>query len=113
MESDEPLIYRVGMFFYVIGGGAFLLFVVSDFAEKPQASEGWISGGYFVFEPGVFDYLKDDATVLEREPLEHLARDGQLMAYKHEGFWMCMDTLRDKRALEAMWTAGKAPWKSW
>ncbi len=86
---------------------------VTEFAEKPQASEGWISGGFFVFEPGIFDYLTDDATVLEREPLENLARDGQLMAYKHKGFWMCMDTLRDKKALEAMWAEQRAPWKVW
>lgn len=86
---------------------------VVEFAEKPQAAEGWISGGFFVFEPGVFDYLSGDATVLEKKPLENLARDGQLMAYKHDGFWMCMDTLRDKRALSAMWEQGRASWKVW
>ena len=84
---------------------------VLEFAEKPQAAEGWISGGFFVFEPAVFEYLADDSTLLEREPLEMLARDGQLMAYKHKDFWMCMDTLRDKRALETMWEKGQAPWK--
>ncbi|MCU0706318.1 MAG: glucose-1-phosphate cytidylyltransferase [Fimbriiglobus sp.] len=84
---------------------------VGAFAEKPQVGEGWINGGYFVFEPGVFDYLTDDATVLEREPLERLARDGQLMAYKHTGFWHPMDTLRDKELLERLWAAGNAPWQ--
>jgi glucose-1-phosphate cytidylyltransferase len=86
---------------------------VSEFAEKPQAAEGWISGGFFVFETGIFNYLKDDATILEKEPLENLARDGHLMAYRHHDFWMCMDTLRDKKALESMWKQGNAPWKLW
>jgi glucose-1-phosphate cytidylyltransferase len=83
---------------------------VQRFAEKPQTSEGWINGGFFVFEPGVLDYLVDDQTVLEREPLESLARDGQLMAYRHEGFWQPMDTVRDRQYLEQLWTAGNAPW---
>lgn len=86
---------------------------VVDFKEKPQTEEGWINGGFFVFEPEVFDYFKGDATVLEGEPLENLARDGQLMAYKHTGFWHCMDTVRDRNALEDMWTAKQAPWKIW
>lgn len=85
---------------------------VVEFKEKPQTESGWINGGFFVFEPAVFDYLKDgDATVLEAAPLENLARDHQLMAYKHEGFWQCMDTLRDKTRLEEMWAAGTAPWR--
>ena len=84
---------------------------VSSFAEKPQVSEGWINGGYFVFEPGVFDYLGTDSCVLEKEPLEQLARDGQLMAYQHHGFWQPMDTLRDKELLEKLWQSGDAPWK--
>ncbi len=86
---------------------------VVNFKEKVQADEGWINGGFFVFEPGVFDYIEDDATVLEAEPLENLARDGQLMAYKHEKFWHCMDTLRDKNALTDMWNNRKAAWKLW
>ena len=86
---------------------------VVEFKEKPQTDEGWINGGYFVFEPEVFKYLSGDQTVLEKEPLENLAKDGQLMAYKHEGFWQCMDTLRDKQLLEKLWESGKAPWKVW
>jgi len=86
---------------------------VADFKEKPQAGEGWINGGFFVFEPGVFKYLVGDATVLEAEPLERLCRDGQLMAWRHEGFWQCMDTLRDRQTLEAQWASGSAPWKMW
>ena len=84
---------------------------VTEFTEKPQTGEGWINGGFFVFEPGVLDYIVAEDTILEREPLENLARDGQLMAYKHDGFWQCMDTLRDKLALEKLWTEGNAPWK--
>jgi glucose-1-phosphate cytidylyltransferase len=83
---------------------------VRAFVEKPQVGEGWINGGYFVFEPGVFDYLDGDACVLERDPLERLARDGQLMAYRHAGFWHPMDTLRDKELLERLWAGGEAPW---
>lgn len=83
---------------------------VRDFSEKPQTGEGWINGGFFVFEPGVFDYLADDDTILERDPLERLAADGQLMAYRHTGFWQPMDTLREKHNLEALWAAGNAPW---
>jgi len=87
--------------------------LVSEFSEKPQIGEGWINGGFFVFEPGVLDYLDGDETLLEREPLERLARDGQLAAYRHSGFWQCMDTLRDVRLLESLWEGGKAPWKVW
>ena len=86
---------------------------VLSFKEKPQTESGWINGGFFVFEPGVFDYLGGDPTVLEAEPLERLAADGQLMAHKHEGFWQCMDTVRDRTRLEEMWESGKAPWKNW
>ena len=87
--------------------------VVVKFSEKPQTHEGWINGGFFVFEPQVFDYLKDDATILERDPMERLAAEGQLMAYQHEGFWQPMDTLREKMLLESMWSTGEAPWKIW
>ncbi len=83
---------------------------VKDFKEKPQSGEGWINGGFFVFEPSVFDYLSNDATVLEQEPLESLVRDGQLMAYEHPGYWQCMDTIRDRDALQAAWEGGNAPW---
>lgn len=86
---------------------------VAEFREKPQTGEGWINGGFFVFEPQVFDYLDGDATVLEGTPLEQLARDGQLMAYKHEGFWQCMDTIRDRQLLESLWATDRAPWKIW
>ena len=83
---------------------------VVDFKEKPQSGEGWINGGFFVFEPGVFDYLADDSTVLEQSPLENLVRDRQLMAYQHTGYWQCMDTIRDRDALQALWNGGRAPW---
>jgi glucose-1-phosphate cytidylyltransferase len=82
------------------------------FSEKPQIGEGWINGGFFVLEPAALDYLVGD-TPFEREPLERLARGGQLMAYRHESFWQCMDTLRDKRLLEGLWAAGNPPWKAW
>lgn len=83
---------------------------VRVFAEKPQGHEGWINGGFFVFEPGVFRYLSGDEEPLEREPLEQLARDGELMAYRHHGFWQPMDTLREKMLLEELWASGSAPW---
>ena len=86
---------------------------VTSFAEKPQVTEGWINGGFFVFEPEIFDYLGGDDTILEREPMERLAADGELMAYHHHGFWQPMDTLREKQMLESMWQAGKAPWRIW
>lgn len=80
------------------------------FSEKPQASEGWINGGFFVFEPGVLAHMPDDSISLERGPLEALAEQGQLMAYRHEGFWQPMDTLREKNLLESLWAEGNAPW---
>ncbi len=86
---------------------------VTEFSEKNQTKEGWINGAFFVLEPGVADYIAGDETMFEREPLEKLAQDGQLAAYKHEGFWQCMDTLRDKKLLERLWTSGDAPWKTW
>jgi len=86
---------------------------VREFSEKPQTGEGWINGGFFVFEPGVFDYLQDDDTVLEREPLEQLAAEGELMAFRHEAFWQPMDTIREKQLLETLWSRGDAPWKTW
>ena len=86
---------------------------IAKFSEKPQTAEGWINGAFFVLEPEVFEYIDGDLTLFEKEPLESLARDGKLMAYKHEGFWQCMDTLRDKKRLEKMWEADNAPWKTW
>jgi glucose-1-phosphate cytidylyltransferase len=87
--------------------------LVARFAEKPQAGEGWINGGFFVLEPGVVDYIAGDDTVFEREPLERLAAEGQLSAFRHEGFWQCMDTLRDVRQLDELWRRGIAPWCNW
>jgi len=84
---------------------------VREFTEKSQTDVGWINGGFFVFEPGVFDYLEGDDTVLERAPLERLAADSELMAFKHTGFWQPMDTIRDREHLEALWNSGQAPWK--
>lgn len=86
---------------------------VVSFAEKLQGSEGWINGGFFVFEPKVFDYIEGDDTLLEKEPLERLTADGQLMAYEHGGFFQPMDTLREKNLLEQLWKSGTAPWKIW
>lgn len=86
---------------------------IVEFTEKPQTGEGWINGAFFVLEPEVFDYIEGDATQWEREPLERLSADGQLMAYCHDSFWQCMDTLRDKRLLQTLWDSGKAPWKLW
>lgn len=86
---------------------------VFDFAEKPAGDGNWINGGYFVLEPGVFDYIKDDSTIWEREPLEKMSKRGQLSAYKHRGFWYSVDTLRDKKHVESLWNSGKAPWKIW
>ena len=86
---------------------------VERFTEKPQTAEGWINGAFFVIEPKVFDYIEGDSTQFEKEPMEGLARDGQLMAYKHEGFWQCMDTLRDKHLLQDLWDKGNPPWKMW
>jgi len=83
---------------------------VREFKEKPQAGEGWINGGFFVFEPGVFDYLDDDTTVLEQSPMENLARDNQLMAFEHRGYWQCMDTVRDRDSLQQLWASGTPPW---
>jgi glucose-1-phosphate cytidylyltransferase len=87
--------------------------VVENFLEKPTREMGWINGGFFVLEPAIFDYIDDDATVWEHEPLRALAAHGQLAAYHHEGFWRPMDTLKDKRDLEAAWQSGAAPWKIW
>lgn len=86
---------------------------IVEFSEKPQASEGWINGAFFVMEPQIADYIEGDDTLFEREPLERLASEGQLMAYKHDDFWMCMDTMRDKVMLEGIWETGKAPWRIW
>lgn len=87
--------------------------IVTKFIEKPQIGEGWINGGFFVFEPQVFDYIRGDETLLEREPMEKLATEGQLVAYKHERFWQCMDTLRDVQLLNDLWTGESPPWKVW
>ena len=86
---------------------------VSSFEEKPSDELGWINGGFFVLEPGVFGYIEGDATSWERAPLASIARDGQLSAFQHTGFWQPCDTLRDKRELEALWAAGRAPWRTW
>jgi glucose-1-phosphate cytidylyltransferase len=87
---------------------------VVAFQEKPEGDGAWINGGFFVLEPQVLDYIRGgDKTTWEREPLDNLAKDGQLNAYRHHGFWRPMDTLRDKTELETLWSSGKAPWKSW
>ena len=87
--------------------------VVCEFSEKPQTGEGWINGAFFVLEPEALDYIDGDDTHWEREPLERLAKEGQLMAYRHHSFWQCMDTLRDRVFLEQLWADGQAPWKVW
>ena len=86
---------------------------VRSFCEKPGGDGAWINGGFFVLEPDVIDYIDDDATVFEREPLQRLAENNALAAFKHRGFWQPMDTLRDKMYLEQLWDSGKAPWKLW
>ena len=86
---------------------------ISFFKEKPAGDGNWINGGFFVLEPSVFDYIEDDSTIWEREPLENLSNDGRLSAYKHDGFWHPLDTLRDKNYLQKLWEDGKAPWKLW
>jgi glucose-1-phosphate cytidylyltransferase len=95
------------------GGLVFDGDLVSQFTEKPQIGEGWVNGGFIVLEPAIFDYLDDDDDSLERKAFEQLAVEGQLVAYRHEGFWQCMDTLREKRLLESYWESGDAPWRVW
>ena len=84
---------------------------VKSFQEKPQVNKGWINGGYFVCEPGFFDLIKDDSTILERDPMENVAQQNQLFAFKHEGFWQCMDAKRDKDLLEELWQQKQASWQ--
>ena len=98
---------RFGSLHLVEGDG------VAGFQEKPQGDGGWINGGFFVLEPGVFEMIHSDASSWEAEPLQHLAAEGQLQAYRHHGFWQPMDTLRDRVYLEELWESGKAPWKRW
>ena len=86
---------------------------IASFREKPRGDGAWVNGGFFVVEPDALDYIAGDGTSWEQEPLRDLARDGKLSAYRHEGFWQAMDTLRDKNYLEELWTSGKAPWKVW
>lgn len=95
------------------GGMAISNGSVTDFKEKPQAGEGWINGGFFVFEDKIFDYLDNDSTILEKEPMENLVRDGQLMAFEHSGYWQCMDTVRDRDTLNELWRSEQAPWKGY
>ncbi len=87
--------------------------IVRGFQEKPQGDGGWINGGFFVLSPKAIDYIEGDATLWERDPMERLATEGQLMARQHNGFWQPMDTLRDKTYLDELWASGKAPWKIW
>lgn len=95
------------------GGLIFEGDLIAQFTEKPQIGEGWINGGFMVMEPKIMDYIPSDETNLEAQVLEQLARENQLAAYRHDDFWQCMDTLRDKRQLEGMWQEGRAPWKTW
>jgi glucose-1-phosphate cytidylyltransferase len=86
---------------------------VLGFKEKPAGEGAWINGGFFILEPGVIDYIKEDSTVWEKEPLQNMARSGMLSAYRHHGFWHSLDTLRDKYILEEIWQSGQAPWRVW
>ena len=86
---------------------------VVEFREKPEAGEGWINGGYFVLNRKAIDYIEDDQTIWERTAVERLAHDGQLVGYRHHGFWSCMDTLREKNYLQDLWESGNVPWKIW
>jgi glucose-1-phosphate cytidylyltransferase len=87
--------------------------LITDFTEKPQIGEGWINGAFFVLEPEVMNYIDNEEEMFEQGPLSRLAEDGQLMAYRHESFWQCMDTMREKHLLNEYWSSGKAPWKIW
>jgi len=87
--------------------------LVTEFVEKPRGDGGMINGGFFVLSPGVLDYIRGDDTTWEQEPLKRLAAEGQLAAWRHDGFWQPMDTLREKNLLEALWESGEAPWKTW
>jgi glucose-1-phosphate cytidylyltransferase len=86
---------------------------ILSFQEKPKSDGAWVNGGFFILEPQIFDYIAGNETIWEREPMESLTRDDQLLAYRHKGFWKCVDTLRDKKGLEDLWSFGKAPWKVW
>jgi glucose-1-phosphate cytidylyltransferase len=86
---------------------------ICNFHEKPESGEGWINGGFFVLNRKAIDYISDDDTSWEKEPLERLTEDGQMMGYRHYGFWSCMDTLKEKNSLEEFWASKKAPWKIW
>ena len=86
---------------------------IIKFAEKPKIDENWINGGFFILEPEVLNYIEDEGTHWEREPLKRLTEAGQLMAYRHNDFWQCMDNIRDLRYLRKLWDEGKAPWKLW
>ena len=86
---------------------------ITTFHEKPEGDGAWVNSGFFVLEPSVFDYIDGDSIVWEREPLERLANEGRLVAYKHTGFWQPMDSLRDKNVLESLWQSGNPPWKVW
>ena len=87
--------------------------LVKNFSEKPKGDRNWANGGFFVLKKDIFKYLKDDSTIWEREPLEKLSKNSQLLAYRHDGFWYAMDTVRDKNYLDALWFSKKAPWKLW
>jgi len=87
--------------------------IVNSFREKSEHDTGWINAGFMVLEPNVLDYIEDDTIMFEREPMERIAEEGQMVCYKHTGFWQCMDTLRDKQKLEKLWESGNAPWKVW
>jgi glucose-1-phosphate cytidylyltransferase len=87
--------------------------IVHGFKEKPQGEGAWINGGFFVLEPEIFNYIEGDTTIWERAPMERLAAEGEMAAYRHDGFWQCMDTVRDKQRLEELWDSGSAPWKIW
>ena len=86
---------------------------IKSFFEKPKGDGAWINGGFFILEPEIFNYIQDDSTIFEQEPLEDIVRENELKAYKHNGFWKCMDTLRDKNELEHLWNTNQAPWKLW
>ena len=98
---------------YVLAILAGLFFLVKNFREKPNGDGAWISGGFFVLEPGIFDYIENEQITWEQEPMRNLAQNKQLSAYKHDSFWHCMDSLRDRNNLEKLWRSGNAPWKIW
>src|SRR5258705_196398 len=114
--GGKPILWHLMKIYSAFGIDEFVVclgYKGDRFTEKPEGDGGWINGGFFVLAPAALDYIDGDATIWERDPLERLASDGELMAYRHTGYWQAMDTLRDKNPLESQWASGTAPWRRW